>query len=30
MINQVLMMVSPTALEKEISGFKKLSNQFDD
>jgi hypothetical protein len=24
------MMASPTALKKEISGFKKSSNQFDD
>jgi hypothetical protein len=28
--NQVLMKASPTASEKETSGFKKSSNQFDD
>jgi hypothetical protein len=28
--NQVLMNASPTASEKETSGFKKSSNQFDD
>ena len=28
MINQVLMIGMPTALEKEISGFKKSSNQL--